>query len=217
MHNVIKLSIAATALLTATFTLAGWNSTNLSAEARATAQDAATATTREYVADADHSNVLFKIRHGVTNFYSRFNEIKGSINFDKDHIENSTMKFTVPIASVDTHNSGRDGFIKGANFFNDRQYPEATFTSTNIKPLGEGVYSLTGELSLHGKTNTIEAKLLDIRTGKVRRSDVVGFEVRFTFKRSDYGMTKFLDPKNPEAGLLGDTIEMIIAIEAAAK
>ena len=127
------------------------------------------------------------------------------------------MTFTVPIASVDTHNSGRDGFIKGANFFNDRQYPDATFTSTNIKALGDGVYSLTGELTLHGKTNTIEAKLLDIRTGKVRRSDVVGFEVRFTFKRSDYGMTKFLDPKNPEAGLLGDTIEMIVAIEAASK
>ena len=200
-----------------TLALAAWNSTNSNAQTQATVQDAATVTTREYVADSDHSNVLFKIRHGVTNFYSRFNEIKGSINFDKDHIENSTMNFTVPIASVDTHNTGRDGFIKGANFFNDRQYPEAIFNSTSIKPLGEGVFSLTGELTLHGKTNTIEAKLLDIRTGKVRRSDVVGFEVRFTFKRSDYGMTKFLDPDNPESGLLGDTIEMIVAIEAAAQ
>ncbi|MCH8823393.1 MAG: YceI family protein [Planctomycetes bacterium] len=217
MQNVLKISEAFVVLLTTTLALAGWNSTNSNAQTRATAQDTATATTREYVADSDHSNVLFKIRHGVTNFYSRFNDIKGSINFDKDHIENSSMTFTVPIASVDTHNTGRDGFIKGANFFNDRQYPEATFTSTSIKPLGDGVYSLTGELTLHGKTNTIEAKLLDIRTGKVRRSDVVGFEVRFTFKRSDYGMTKFLDPKNPESGLLGDTIEMIVAIEAAAK
>lgn len=217
MQNVLKMSIALTALLATTFALAGWKSTNSNHQTQATVQDTATTTTREYVADADHSNVLFKIRHGVTNFYSRFNEIKGSINFDKDHIENSSMNFTVPIASVDTHNSGRDGFIKGANFFNDRQYPEAKFTSTSIKPLGEGVYSLTGELTLHGKTNTIEAKLLDIRTGKVRRSDVVGFEVRFTFKRSDFGMTKFLNPKNPESGLLGDTIEMIVAIEAAAQ
>ena len=217
MQNLHKMSIATIVLLATTLSLAGWNSTNSNTETAANIQDATAATIREYVADADHSNVLFKIRHGVTNFYSRFNEIKGSINFDKDHIENSSMNFSVPIASVDTHNSGRDGFIKGANFFNDRQYPEASFNSTSIKPLGEGVYSLTGELTLHGKTNTIEAKLLDIRTGKVRRSDVVGFEVRFTFKRSDYGMTKFLNPKNPEAGLLGDTIEMIVAIEAAAK
>lgn len=217
MQNVLKISAAFVVLLTTTLALAAWNSTDSNAQTQASAQDTATATTREYVADSDHSNVLFKIRHGVTNFYSRFNEIKGSINFDKDNIENSSMNFTVPIASVDTHNSGRDGFIKGANFFNDRQYPEASFNSTSIKPLGEGVYSLTGELTLHGKTNTIEAKLLDIRTGKVRRSDVVGFEVRFTFKRSDYGMTKFLDPKNPESGLLGDNIEMIVAIEAVAK
>lgn len=217
MQNLLKMSIATIVLFAITLSLAGWNSTNSNAQTQVTIQDTAAATTREYVADADHSNVLFKIRHGVTNFYSRFNDIKGSINFDKDNIENSSMTFTVPIASVDTHNSGRDGFIKGANFFNDRQYPEASFTSTSIKPLGEGIYSLTGELTLHGKTNTIEAKLLDIRTGKVRRSDVVGFEVRFTFKRSDYGMTKFLDPKNPEAGLLGDTIEMIVAIEATAQ
>ena len=217
MQNLLKISLATIILLATTLSLAGWNWTNSNTETAAIIQDATASTIREYVADADHSNVLFKIRHGVTNFYSRFNEIKGSINFDKDNIENSSMTFTVPIASVDTHNSGRDGFIKGANFFNDRQYPEATFTSTSIKLLSEGIYSLTGELTLHGKTNTIEAKLLDIRTGKVRRSDVVGFEVRFTFKRSDYGMTKFLDPINPESGLLGDTIEMIVAIEAAAQ
>lgn len=217
MQNLLKISIAAIALLVTTLALAGWNSTNSNAETQATIQDEAAATTREYVVDPDHSNVIFKIRHGVSNFYSRFNEIKGSINFDKDHIENSSMNFTVPIASVDTHNSGRDGFIKGANFFNDRQYPEATFTSTSIKPLGEGVFSLTGELTLHGKTVTIEVKLLDIRTGKLRRSDVVGIEARFTFKRSDFGMTKFLDPDNPESGLLGDNIEMIVAIEAAAQ
>ncbi len=217
MKHTINVLIAAIVLIAAACALAGWNWTNLQDDKQASTQTAVDATTREYVVDSDHSNVLFKIRHGVSNFYGRFNEIKGSINFDKDHIENSSMTLTVPIDSVDTHNSGRDGFIKGANFFNDRQYPEATFTSTSIKPLGDGVYKLTGELTLHGTTKSIEAKLLDIRTGKLRRSDVIGIEARFTFKRSEFGMTKLLDAENPESGLLGDTITMIVAIEAAAQ
>lgn len=218
MKHTINASLAAIILIASACALAGWNSTNSQDEKQAPSKAAASETTREYVADPTHSNVLFKIRHSnISNFYGRFNEIKGSINFDKDKIENSSMTFTVATDSVDTHNSGRDEFIKGANFFNSRQYPEATFTSTSIKPLGEGVYSLSGEFTLHGTTNTIEAKMLDIRTGKIRRSDVVGFEVRFTFKRSDYAMTKLLDKDNPDSGPLGDTIEMIVAIEAAAQ
>lgn len=214
MKHSINVSIAAIALIASASALAGWNWTNAQDEKQENTKTATAETTREYVADPVHSSVLFKIRHGVSNFYGRFNEIEGSINFDKDNIENSSMTFTVKTDSVDTHDSGRDGHVKSADFFNSRQYPETTFTSTSIKPLGDGVYSLTGEFTLHGTTKTIDGKMLDVRTGKFRRSDVVGFETRFTFKRSDFGMTKFLDPDNPESGPLGDTIELLVAIEA---
>lgn len=214
MKHTIKTSLAAITLIATAGTLAGWNWTNFSGESQATSQDSATSTTRQYKVDPVHSNVVFKIRHGVSNFYGHFNEIKGSIKFDKDHMEKSSMTFTVSTESVDTHNNGRDDHVKGSDFFNVRQYPEATFTSTSIKPLGDGVYALTGEFSLHGTTKTIEAKLLDIRIGKFRRSDVIGVEARFKFKRSEFGMTKYLDIDNPESGPLGDTVELIVAIEA---
>lgn len=215
MKQTLNVSIAAITLIATACALVGWNSTNSQDEKQATSKTADTATIREYKVDPVHSNVVFKIRHGASNFYGHFNEIKGTINFDKDKIENSTMSFTVATASVDTHNNGRDGHVKGADFFNVRQYPEATFTSTSINPLGDGVYKVTGEFTLHGTTKTIEAKLIDIRTGKFRRSDVIGVEARFTIKRSDFGMTKFLDTDNPESGPLGDTVVMIVAIEAA--
>ena len=157
MNYTIKTSLAAITLIATAGTLAGWNWTNLNGESQATNQDSATTTTREYKVDSVHSNVVFKIRHGVSNFYGHFNEIKGSINFDKDHMEKSSMTFTVSTESVDTHNNGRDDHVKGSDFFNVRQYPEATFTSTSIKPLGDGVYGLIGEFSLHGTTKTIEA------------------------------------------------------------
>ncbi len=209
MRNAYKLSITIIVLIATAISLA---------VSEVKIQDAAETTTREYVVDTSHSNVIFKIRHnGIANFYGRFNQINGSIQFDKDKIENSSMSFTVPTESVDGKSDGRNKFIKGANFFDIIKYPEASFTSTSIKPLGEGVYSLTGEFTLLGTTKTIEAKMLDVRTGKVRRSDGLGIEVRFTFKRSDYGLTALLDKENPEAGGLGDSIDMIVAIEAIAK
>jgi len=214
LKNLINVSVAAIVLIASASALAGWNWTNLQDDKQATPKVAAKANTREYKADTVHSSVLFKIRHGVSNFYGRFNDIKGTINFDKDHFENSSMSFTVPIESADTHNESRDGHIKGPDFFNVRQYPEATFTSTSIKPVGDGVYSLTGEFTIHGQTKTIQGKLLDIRTGKFRGADTVGVEARFTFKRSEFGITKFLDMDNPESGPLGDTIELLVAIEA---
>lgn len=215
MKHTINILIATTALIATAGAMVGWNSINSQTEIQENTNTAVSTTIREYKVDPVHSNVVFKIRHGVSNFYGHFNEINGSIKFDKDHMENSSMTFTVSTESVDTHNDDRDGHVKGSDFFNVRQYPEATFTSTSIKALGDGVYSLTGELTLHGITKTIDAKLLDIRTGKFRRSDVIGVEARFKFKRSEFGMTKFLDTDNPESGPLGDTVEMIVAIEAA--
>lgn len=215
MKQRLNVLVATVALVATAGVLVGWNATNTQDKAQESIKAAASTTTREYVVDRVHSNIIFKIRHGVSNFYGRFNDFKGTIQFDKDNIENSSMTFTVQTDSVDTNSSNRDGDLTGAGFFNSRQYPENTFTSTSIKSLGDGVYKLTGEFTLHGTTKTIEAKMFDIRTGQFRRSDVLGLEVQFKFKRSDYGITRYLDADNPESGPLGDTIELIVAIEAA--
>jgi len=220
MKQALKTTFAAVVLLGTAGTLAGWGSMNI---ARATGVEATTASaetdtaviSRVYEVDPVHTNVLFKIRHGsVSNFYGRFNEVKGTVEFDKLHVERSSINFTVQTESVDTNSRTRDGHIKGADFFNARQFPEATFKSTAIEEIGDGEYKLTGEFSLQGKTVTIEANMHDIRTGKFRDFDVLGIEATFTIKRSDFGITKYLDADDPEKGPLGDSVEITVAIEA---
>lgn len=176
------------------------------------------ASSRLYEVDPTHTNVIFKIRHGsVSNFYGRFNETQGKIQFDSDHFENSTMSMVVQMNSIDTHNRVRDGHLKGADFFNVRQFEEAKFQSTSITPKGKDKYEMLGKLTLQGQTKPIKVELRDIRTGTFNGFDVIGVEARFTVKRSDFGITKYLDSSNPEGGPLGDVVEVIVGIEAVGK
>ncbi|MFK7760095.1 MAG: YceI family protein [Phycisphaerales bacterium] len=173
------------------------------------------AATATYGVDPVHTNVLFKIRHGgVTNFYGRFNTIKGSIEFDKQDMSNSSMEFTIPASSVDTNSKTRDGHIKDAEFFNARQFKDISFESSSISDNGDGSYALTGELTLHGITKTITANLDQVLTGKFRDRDVLGFEARFEIKRSDFEIMKYLADDLSDSGPLGNTVEIIVAVEA---
>lgn len=175
----------------------------------------ATAATKTYAADPVHSNVLFKIRHGsVTNFYGRFNEIKGTIEFDEKNVANSSMEFVIPASSVDTNNKSRDGHIQDAEFFNARQFKNISFESTSITEKSDGVYTLTGELTLHGVTKEIDATLAEVRTGTFRDRPVIGFEARFTIQRSDFEIMKYLADDLSDSGPLGNTVEIIVAVEA---
>ena len=222
MKHALKTSIIALALVGTAGTLSAWNTnTNTIANTGSAITEAAVesvSASRVYDIDPTHTNVIFKIRHGsVSNFYGRFNDTQGTINFDKGNFENSSMDVTVQISSIDTHNRTRDGHLKGADFLNVRQYGEATFKSTGIEAAGEGLYTLTGDFTLSGKTVEIEAEVRDVRTGKFNNFDVLGVEARFTIKRSDFGIVKYLDKSNPDSGPLGDDIEIIVAIEAVGK
>lgn len=168
-----------------------------------------------YTVDPVHTNVLFKIRHaGVSNFYGRFNQIKGQIEYDADDFTESSLSFEIPISSVDTNSKTRDGHLRDAEFFNARQYPEASFESSSITNAGRGVYTLRGDLTMHGETREIEARVTDVRTGTFRDNPVVGFEARFTVQRSDFGIMKYLASDLSDDGPLGNTVEVVVAVEA---
>ncbi len=168
-----------------------------------------------YTADPVHTNAIFKIRHaGVTNFYGRFNQVDGTIEYDGKDITNSTMSFKIPVSSVDTNSGTRDGHIKDAEFFNARQFKDITFESTSITSNGSGSYTLTGNLTLHGITKEISASLNDVLTGRFRDRDVLGFEAKFSILRSDFGIMKYLADDLSEAGPLGNTVELTVAVES---
>ncbi len=218
MKYVLSVSIAFVVLAGTLGAVAGRSSKPAAIESSAMLIEERAGATRVYEIDPTHTNVIFKIRHNsVANFYGRFNTTQGTINFDQENFENSSMEITVQMSSIDTHNRTRDGHLKGADFFNVRQYHQAKFVSSGIEKVSDGVYRVTGDFTLQGKTVPIEAELTDIYAKNFNNFDMLGVEARFAIKRSDFGITKHLNADDPENGPLGDRVEIIVGIEAVGK
>lgn len=68
--------------------------------------------------DPVHSFVLFNVQHlGIANTYGRFNDISGTVIFDRANPSNSSVELSVPIESLDTHNSIRDHSLEEPGLF----------------------------------------------------------------------------------------------------
>ncbi|MEM8835819.1 MAG: YceI family protein [Planctomycetota bacterium] len=163
--------------------------------------------------DPVHSMVVFGVGHlGVAKNYGRFNDISGTFNIDRSNIENAFIDITVQAESVDTANESRDKHLRSPDFFNTRQFPTLTFTSDEITAMSRDLppshLRATGELTMHGVTKDIEVEIHFIGEGQTPRGYKQGFEARFTIKRSDFGMTKYL-----EGNGIGDEVDLIVAIE----
>src|SRR5713101_3637774 len=88
--------------------------------------------------DPVHSFVLFSVQHlAIANTYGRFNDIAGTVVFDKDNPSNSSVELSVKVESLDTHNSIRDLSVKSPDFFDAKQFPTMTFKSTKVEGSGD--------------------------------------------------------------------------------
>jgi len=163
-----------------------------------------------YKLDPAHTSVAFIINHlGFANMIGRFNTTSGEIAFDKDAVQNSTLKVAIDAASVDTAHAKRDEHLRSPDFFNAREFPQITFKSTKIEKTGDKAGKLHGELTMLGTTKPV---VLDVTFNKegvspASKLETVGFSARGTIKRTDFGM-KYGAPN------IGDEIQLLIEAEA---
>jgi polyisoprenoid-binding protein YceI len=165
-----------------------------------------------YTVDGVHSSAVFRINHfNVGNFYGRFDDIGGTIVWNAADAAKSTVTFSIKADSVDTNNAKRDQHLKGPDFFDAKQFDTVGFKSTSIKAIDDKTYEVAGDLSLHGVTKPVTAKVAKIGEGKGPAGESrIGFEATLDVKRSDFGMTFMADK-------LGDDIHVILAAEGVKK
>jgi polyisoprenoid-binding protein YceI len=157
--------------------------------------------------DPVHSSVVLSVQHlGVTNFYGRFNDISGTVVFDKDNPSKSSVGLSVPVASLDTHNAKRDQSLKGPDYFDAKQFPTITFKSTKVEGSGDTL-KVSGDFTMHGVTKPLTVDFKKGGEGKGLQGEMrSGGETRFTIKRSDFGM-------NFMQGAIGDEVTVILSLE----
>jgi polyisoprenoid-binding protein YceI len=164
-----------------------------------------------YTVDTVHSAVIFSTTHlNTSRAYGRFNDITGTFTVDTEKPENSKVEIQIKVESIDTAHSGRDDHLRGPDFFDVKQFPLATFTSSSVEKTAEKKWKVTGMLNLHGVKKEVTIPLEHTGEGKGREGEaLIGFHGTFQIKRSDFGM-KY------GAGMLGDVVDMTVSVEAAA-
>ncbi len=161
-----------------------------------------------YRIDPAHTSVLFSISHlGFSELNGRFDDVEGK--FDLNPKGQSKLVIRIKTASIDTNYKKRDQHLRSPDFFNARQYPLITFTSTQVRYNAKNEpISISGNLKMHGKihplTLTIQAKRAANDPWGNYRS---GYAATASLKRSDFGM-------NYMQGSIGDEVKLKISLEA---
>ena len=174
------------------------------ASALAPALDAAAA--EDFDIDPVHSMIVFRIKHmdaGVV--YGRFNSPSGRFTFDEQNPAASSFQAQVKAADFDSGNEKRDQHVRGPDFLSSKEFPTISFKSTSVKPAESGRYEVAGNLTLHGVTKPVTARLEKIGSAGNR----TGFEAVMEVKRSDFGI------KGVQG--VGDEVRLIIAFEGVKK
>lgn len=155
-------------------------------------QDGATINeAKEWRIDGSHSAVNFKIRHFFTPVPGVFERWGGTLRFDPENLEGSSIDISIDVASVNTKNERRDRHLRTADFFEAETYPNITFVSNSIRQTGENTFVATGQLTIKETTKTIDLpfELLGTMPHPSRENTTVaGFKSELSIMRNDYGV-----------------------------
>jgi polyisoprenoid-binding protein YceI len=164
--------------------------------------------------DPAHSSVEFQVKHmGIATVKGQFTEFAGTLEVGADE---ALAYGSVQVASVNTRESQRDEHLRSPDFFDAEQYPQITFRSTEIRPVDDETFRVTGDLSIHGVTRSVQLEAV------VQGSDVdpwgntrVALEVVGQIDRSDYEM-KFNQALGSGNMLVSDRVKILLDISAVA-
>ena len=120
-----------------------------------------------YKFDPTHSKIAFQLRHLLGTARGEFHKFSGTIDFDREHPDRSTVTAIIQVASIDTKIAKRDQHLLSADFFAAARFPEITFRSRAVKRTGANSGDITGDLTMHGVTRpmTLHVKLASPITG----------------------------------------------------
>ncbi|MCW4465606.1 YceI family protein [Glutamicibacter sp. MNS18] len=150
---------------------------------------ATTLSTGTWNLDAAHSEIGFVVRHaGISKVRGTFGEFDATLVVGET-LTDSSVTADIQIASVNTKDAGRDGHLKGEDFFDAENFPVMSFRSTGLQ--GEpGAFALVGELTIKGVTKEVE---LDAEFGGQAVDPFgatrAGFSATTTISRKEFGIT----------------------------
>ena len=170
-----------------------------------------------YHFDKTHTNIMWFASHfGFSDSMGQFMEYDGKIVLDEANPEASSVEVVIQTGSIMTGLPKFDEHLKSADFFDVAKHPTATFTSNKIEKTGDNTAKIHGAFTMLGKTHplTLDATLNKLGENPFNKQQTVGFTVKGTIDRSQYGMNYAIPGIPAEVDLLIET-EAVLATEAA--
>jgi polyisoprenoid-binding protein YceI len=140
--------------------------------------------------DNAHSSIHFSARHMmISTVRGEFHTFRGTVNFNEETPELSTVDVEIETGSLETRDAQRDGHLKSPDFFDVEKYPIATFKSTRAEKTGEDTGKLYGNLTVKETTREI---VLDVEYNGQSQSPwgmtAAGFTATTKINRKDWGL-----------------------------
>lgn len=153
----------------------------------------------KYALDKDHASLIFKIDHlGFSSYVGRFNAFDAALDFDPENIDKSSLEVIVDMASIDVNNAAFAEQLRGADWLDVQQFPQAVFKTTRFigstdASAEKNVFAFEGDLTFHGVTKPVALNVTFNGGGRnmLTRKNTLGFSAHAMFKRSEFGVGKF--------------------------
>ena len=174
--------------------------------------------------DPFHTQVEFAAKHlGMMTVRGHFAEISANGNIYPDNPEASSVDITIQTASIRTHNENRDNDLRSSNFLEVDKYPMITFKSTKIEQVGQGRYTMTGDLTIKGNTRPVNLDV--IRYGEFTDPNMghrIGYAAEGQINRDDFGLNfnmmldgRLVVSKEIKINIEGELVEVMQPATAA--
>ncbi len=164
-----------------------------------------------YQIDGAHSSANFTVKHlGISSVHGRFSVVSGTILFDENSPEKSSVTAVIKTTSVSTDNSMRDRHLNSPDFLDTAKYPEMKFESTSVRHVGGDSYIAIGNLTIKDVTKQVEIPFTLARGKGPRGEARVGVDGALTIKRFDYHVSY-----DPTGMTVGNDIKIELSVEAA--
>ncbi|MEW5745843.1 MAG: YceI family protein [Nitrospirota bacterium] len=171
----------------------------------------------KWIIDTDRSVATFEVRLLFRRLRGKFTRISGTALLDPDDITRSSVAAVIDAASAAADDAVWNTQLKGAHFLDAEHFPEISFRSSSIEPLGGSRVRIFGELTLHG--TTCEEMLDAEYSGPVAERDwdypgeerlSMGLSATTAINREDYGIA--FEAKEAGSLLLGKEILITLDI-----
>lgn len=163
----------------------------------------------QYTIDSTHTFPGFEISHlGFSVQRGRFDKTTGTLVMDPE-AGTGTLQVEIDAASISTGLDKLEQHLRSEDFFDVKRYPKIIFKSDQFEFKNGRLLSLTGQLTMHGKTKPVRLKVDHFHCGihMINMKSVCGANAVGSLKRSDFDVDKY-------APMLADKVTLVIQVEA---